>query len=336
MRRIVLLIFLVAVLTLPMVPHTVPAQGFGLEDGDGVTLAMPGEARAAGDAQEQAQQGVAAAPPGSALVLAAPGEAGVGQPFLVRLTSDLPLDSVSVYWLGKEVVPSISVWNDRHVALVMLGTDALNAKPGKEELSVIASIDGKENTLRRTIQLVPVAYERQELTLPEKMVTPPAEVLARIRAEGELTNVAKNTVSPTRMWQLPLERPVGGEVSSPYGAQRILNGKPKNPHRGLDFRSPMNNPVKSAADGVVILVGDHYYAGNSVYVDHGNGVVTLYFHLAKAEVKKGDTVQRGQIIGLSGMSGRSTGPHVHFSVSVLGRLVDPTPLLKFTVDEMLN
>ncbi|MFH1914464.1 MAG: M23 family metallopeptidase [Pseudomonadota bacterium] len=311
-----------------MIPLTVTAQGFGLEDGDGPTLAMPGEAQAA--------QAEAATATGSPLVLAAPDQAGVGQPFLVRLTSDKPLGSVSVHWQGKELVPSISVWNDRHVALAMLGTDVLNAKPGKEELVVMASIDGKENTLRHTVQLVPVAYQRQELTLPEKMVTPPAEVLERIRAEREVTRAALETVSPERMWRLPLERPVGGEESSPYGAQRILNGKPKNPHRGLDYRSPMNNPIKCVADGVVILVGDFYYAGNSVYVDHGNGVISLYFHLEKPMVKEGDTVQRGQVIGLTGMTGRSTGPHLHLSISVLGRLVDPAPLLKYSVDDMLN
>jgi murein DD-endopeptidase MepM/ murein hydrolase activator NlpD len=98
----------------------------------------------------------------------------------------------------------------------------------------------------------------------------------------------------------------------------------------------MGNPIKCAADGEVILVGDHYYAGNSVYVDHGNGVVSMYFHLSKPIVKEGDRVQRGQAIGLSGMSGRATGPHLHFSVSVLGRLVDPEPLLNKTVDEMLE
>ncbi|WP_285906592.1 M23 family metallopeptidase [Pseudodesulfovibrio pelocollis] len=328
MKRLASLVFLLATLVLPMLPLTVTAQGFGLEEGDGVPLTKTVEAQAA--------QTEAASAPGSALVLAAPGQAGVGQPFLVRLTSDQPLDTVSVHWLGKEVVPTISVWNDRHVALVMLGTDVLNAKPGKEELVVMASIDGKENTLRRTVQLVPVEYQRQELTLPEKMVTPPAEVLERIRAEREVTRAALETVSSARMWRLPLERPVGGEVSSPYGAQRILNGKPKNPHRGLDFRSPMNNPIKSVADGVVILVGDFYYAGNSVYVDHGNGVISLYFHLEKPMVKEGDTVQRGQVVGLTGMTGRSTGPHLHLSISVLGRLVDPEPLLKMTVDDMLN
>jgi murein DD-endopeptidase MepM/ murein hydrolase activator NlpD len=331
MKRIALLVFLVVFLTMPLVPHTVPAQEFGLQEGDDIGLALPGEARVA-----EAAAAEGAPSPGSALVLAAPGRVGVGQPFLVRLTSDQPLGSVSVFWLGKEVVPSISVWNGRHVALVMLGTDVLNAKPGEEELSVIASIDGKENTFRRTVQVIPEEYERQELTLPKKMVTPPTDVYERIKAEGEQTTAAKNTVSPQRMWRLPFERPVTGDISSLYGMQRILNGKPKNPHRGLDFRSPMGNPIKCAADGEVILVGDHYYAGNSVYVDHGNGVVSMYFHLSKPIVKEGDRVQRGQAIGLSGMSGRATGPHLHFSVSVLGRLVDPEPLLNKTVDEMLE
>ena len=168
------------------------------------------------------------------------------------------------------------------------------------------------------------------------MVTPPQEVYDRIAAERELTAAAKNTVSAQRLWRLPLLRPVEGAMTSAYGLQRILNGTPKNPHRGNDMRSPMGNPVSAAADGIVTLVGDHYYAGNSVYIDHGNGVVTMYFHLSKPIVKQGDKVQRGQAIGLSGMSGRATGPHLHFSVSVLGKLVDPEPLFENTVDKMIQ
>jgi murein DD-endopeptidase MepM/ murein hydrolase activator NlpD len=327
MKRFLLLMFMVTALTLPLMPISVPAQDFGLEDGDDIDFILPGEAQAAESVVPTT---------GSALVLVAPSRVGVGKPFLVRLTSDQPLDSVSVYWQGKEVVPSISVWNNRHVALVMLGTDVLNVKPGKEELSVIASIDGKENTFRRTVQLIPVDYPQQKLTLPKKMVTPPTETYDRIANDRKQTTAAKNTVTPQRNWRLPLERPVDGKITSLYGLQRILNGKPKNPHRGLDFRSPMGNPVKATADGVVILVGEHYYAGNSVYIDHGNGVVSMYFHLSKPIVKKGDKVQRGQAIGLSGMTGRATGPHLHFSLSVLGKLVDPEPLFKNNVDNMLK
>jgi len=326
MKRIFLLLFLVVAMTLPFAPVSVTAQDFGLEEGDGVFV-LPKDAGAA----EQ----VAPVNSGSALVLAAPSRVGVGQPFLVRLTSDQPLDSVSVYWLGKEVEPSISVWNNRHVALAMLGSDVLDTKAGKQDLSVIASVDGKENTLRRTVQVTSKEYPKQELTLPPSMVTPPQEVYDRISEERKQTSAAKNTVTPKRLWRLPLQRPVDGEISSTYGLQRILNGKPKNPHRGQDMRSPMGNPVKSVADGVVVLVGDHYYAGNSVYIDHGNGVVSMYFHLSKPIVKEGDTVQRGQAIGLSGMSGRATGPHLHFSLSVLGELVDPQPLFDNSADKLL-
>lgn len=330
MQRFWFSMLLVAVLTLPLAT-TGPgaAQEFGLQDGDGPSLALPGEAEAA-PAEETAPS------PASALVLAAPSRVGEGKPFLVRLTSDRPLESVVVHWEGKEVVPSIAVWNGRHVALAMLGTDVLNARPGAEELAVIAAIDGKENTLRRTVRVVPVAYPTQELTLPPKMVTPPAEVLERIRAEREAVHAAIDTVSPTRLWRLPLERPVAGKITSLYGLRRVLNGKPKNPHRGLDFRAPTGDPVKCAADGVVLLVGDHYYAGNSVYVDHGNGVVSMYFHLSKPLVQAGDHVARGQVIARSGMSGRATGPHLHFSVAVLGKLVDPEPLLDGDADALLR
>lgn len=328
MKRTVLLLLMMFVLMAPMIPSLGTAQEFGLEDGDDAGLIMPSEASAA--------ESVVVSDAGSAFVLAVPSKVGEGQPFLIRLTSDQPLDSVSVNWLGKQVVPSISVWNNRHVALAMLGTDVLNAKPGKKELVVMASIDGKENTFRRTILITPVDYPKQELTLPSKMVTPPASVYDRIKADRVATSKAKGTISPQRLWRLPFERPVKGKITSLYGLKRILNGKPKNPHRGLDFRSPMGNPVKSTADGIVILVGDHYYAGNSVYVDHGNGVVSMYFHLSKPIVQEGDKVQRGQAIGLSGMTGRATGPHLHFSVSVLGKLVDPEPLFQNTSDSLLK
>ena len=331
MRRFFLLVMLTALLGFSlnaMAQDEAPDTAFGLQEGDGPALVTKSEAAA-----EPEPEPVKSAP---AMVLAAPSKAGVGKPFLVRLTSDLPLESVSVHWQGREVVPSISVWNNRHVALAMLGTDVLNERPGKEDLVVIASVDGKESTLRRTVRITPEDYPRQELTLPEKMVTPPKGVYARIEAEGKQTTAAKNTVSAMRLWRLPLERPVQGKVLSVYGAQRILNGKPKNPHRGLDFRSPMGNPVKCVAAGKVILVGDHYYAGNSVYVDHGNGVVSMYFHLSEPTVKEGDEVKRGQTVGLTGMTGRATGPHLHFSLSVLGDLVDPAPLFTTTADNMLQ
>lgn len=150
------------------------------------------------------------------------------------------------------------------------------------------------------------------------------------------TQKAKNTWSAQRLWWLPFHHPVVGKTTSAYGLQRVLNGKPKNPHRGMDFRAPTGTAIEAVADGRVILAEPHYYAGNSMYIDHGNGVVSLYFHLNKFEVSKGEFVKRGQIIGRAGSTGRATGPHLHLSISVQGQLVDPAPLFEGTTDQLLK
>lgn len=269
-------------------------------------------------------------------VLGAPARVGIGQPFLVRLTSEHPLDHVLVRWMGKEISPSISSWNRHGVAMVMLGTDVLTARAGNQELWVKSVVKGKTHVFQQTIEIFSKSYPRQDLTLPEKMVTPPKNVLTRIRTERQQTQGAKNTLSAQRYWNLPFQRPVTGKITSLYGLRRYLNKKPKNPHRGLDFRSPKGNPVRATAPGRVILVGNHYYAGNSIYLDHGNGVISLYFHLENPLVKIGDKVKGGEIIAQSGVSGRATGPHLHFSVSVQGDLVDPEPLFDKTIDQLLE
>jgi murein DD-endopeptidase MepM/ murein hydrolase activator NlpD len=293
---------------------------FGLQDGDDVTLSTDVNATAA---EPQ-------------LVLAAPDAVDVGEPFLVRLTSSAVLEEVVVYWLGKEVVPGISVWNNKHIAMTMLGTDVLNAKAGPADLVVTASIDGTRRTFKKKITVAAKTFPRQDLTLPKKMVTPPKEVYDRIASERKVIAKARNTVTPVRHWTLPFLRPVDGRVTSVYGLRRYLNKKPKNPHRGMDFSAPTGTPVKCVADGTVILEGNHYYAGNSVYVDHGNGVVSMYFHLSQFKVKQGDTVQRGQVVGLSGSTGRATGAHLHLSIGVQGRLVDPAPLFSHRADQLIE
>ncbi|WP_027723247.1 M23 family metallopeptidase [Maridesulfovibrio zosterae] len=268
--------------------------------------------------------------------LAYPKKVGLGEAFLVRLTSDKPLESVSVEWKGKTVKPEIREWKERYVALAMFGTDVLFDKTGKDRLVIKYVSDGKNRSLGRTIKVAKKKYKIQRLTLPENMVTPPQEVYDKISRDREEVKAAKASMSDQRKWFLPFQRPTKGSQSSPYGAQRILNGKPKNPHRGLDFRGSKGTAVKAMADGKVVLVGDHYYAGNCVYLDHGNGVVTMYFHLSRIDVKEGEIVDRGQVIGGIGATGRVTGPHLHMSVSVQGRLVDPAYVLYKTTDQLLG
>ena len=271
-----------------------------------------------------------------AMVLAHPKQAGMGQPFLVRLTSVQAFDRILVRWMDREFVPSVSQWNGRHVAIALLGTDVLTIKPGRQKLLVRAWAGGKETVWQRSVLIVGRTYPRQALSLPSKMVTPPTVELERIKAERARTRHAKNTWSDQRLWQLPFHRPVEGKCTSVYGLKRVLNGKSKNPHRGLDFRAPKGTAVEAVADGRVILAESHYYAGNSMYIDHGNGVISLYFHLSNFDVSPGDIVKRRQVIGRSGCTGRSTGPHLHLSISVQGQLVDPTPLLEKTSDQLLR
>lgn len=238
--------------------------------------------------------------------------------------------------MKKAIAPSVSQWNGRYIAIALLGTDILSIKSGRETLLVQAWTEGKETVWKRSVKITARTYPRQELTLPTNMVTPPAEVLERIKAERIRTQKAKNTWSAQRLWRLPFHRPVKGKTTSAYGLQRVLNGKPKNPHRGLDFRASTGTVIEAVAAGRVILAESHYYAGNSLYIDHGNGVISLYFHLSKFNVSQGDMVKRGQIIGLAGRTGRATGPHLHLSISAQGQLIDPAPLFEGTTDILLR
>ena len=277
-------------------------------------------------------------PPGDngAIVIAHPEQVDAGRPFLVRLTSDQAFDRIRVHWMDQDFVPSVSQWNGHHVALVMLGSDVLTVKPGPQALLIRAWAGGKETVWDRSVRIRGRTYPRQELSLPSKMVTPPTETLERIKAERTRTQAAKQTWSDQRLWRLPFHRPVPGKFTSVYGLQRVLNGKPKDPHRGVDFRAPTGTAVEAVADGRVILAESHYYAGNSMYIDHGNGVISLYFHLSQFDVSPGDIVKQGQIIGRSGCTGRATGPHLHLSISVQGQLVDPEPLFENTSAQLIR
>ncbi|MDD4951846.1 MAG: M23 family peptidase, partial [Desulfovibrionaceae bacterium] len=216
------------------------AQEFGLLDGD--------EAGAGNASQKTPAAPAAMVQEEELVVLAAPEKVGLGEPFLVRLTANRALGEVAVYWRGKEVIPSISVWNDRHVALAMLGTDVLTDRPGSLDLVVTAGLDSGKKTFRRRVAVRPKEYATQALNLPEPMVTPPEEVLSRIARERAEVARVLSEVSPKRRWSLPLKRPVAGQVTSVYGLRRILNGRPKNPHRGLDFRAAEGLAVAAAAD----------------------------------------------------------------------------------------
>lgn len=165
----------------------------------------------------------------------------------------------------------------------------------------------------------------EQLTLPDQMVTPDPGVMARINRESVLLKDKFAQHSP-RFWTT-FVRPVDDPVSSIFGKRRIMNGIPKSPHSGTDFRSDGGTPVHVISSGRVTLVADLFYTGQTVVVDHGEGLFSLYAHLSKVMTDEGRELKTGDVIGLVGSTGRSTGDHLHLTVRLLGERIDPLALI---------
>lgn len=188
-----------------------------------------------------------------------------------------------------------------------------------------------ERTVTATVR--PKNYPMEHLKLPEKMVRFPPEIIWRIKRELATIKAILSQQESFCHWDKPFELPARGRITSPFGLKRILNGEPRSPHAGIDIGLPAGTPVKAAQDGRVVLTGEFYLPGKVVILSHGCGVYTYYAHLSKILVSKGDKVKGGQVIGLSGASGRATGPHLHFGLYISGIKVDPLYAIKLLKEE---
>ena len=150
-----------------------------------------------------------------------------------------------------------------------------------------------------------------------------AEDMARINRELVEQTHAYQTFSPNQPSNLMFDKPVDGPLSSPFGLRRFFNGEERNPHSGLDFAVGAGTPIKSPAAGKVILIGNYFFNGNTVFVDHGQGLISMFCHMSKIDVKLGQSLPRGGIVGRVGSTGRATGPHMHWNVSLNDTRVDP-------------
>ncbi|MDR2801527.1 MAG: M23 family metallopeptidase [Desulfovibrio sp.] len=187
---------------------------------------------------------------------------------------------------------------------------------------------GKEEVMHASLPLKRRSYPVQKLTVEGRFVSPPPEMEEKIKKDRAEIRAAVGRTSRTRNWRLPMARPVPGDVTSLYGSRRVFNGVPKNPHKGTDFDAKEGEPVRAVAAGEVVLASEHYYGGNTILVDHGLGVVSAYLHLSAFEARPGQKVERGEVIGLAGSTGRVTGPHLHLSLYVLGESVNAEPCLE--------
>ncbi len=200
----------------------------------------------------------------------------------------------------------------------------MDADPGPH--SVVVS--GTSGTANLAFQVVAKAYPEQRITIANRrMVNPLPDDLVRIREETrrQLEQYARFTQREVDI--APFLKPVEGITSSPFGHRRILNGQPRNPHSGLDIAAAAGTPIRAPATGRVVLTGDLFFNGKTVFLDHGQGLVTMYCHMNAIGVSEGEEVRRGEIIGEVGNTGRSTGPHLHWSVSLNGNRVNPVDLM---------
>ncbi len=192
----------------------------------------------------------------------------------------------------------------------------LTTRPGTEQVEA----DGQP----LTFSVGPKHYREQRITLKnQEQVSPNAQNLARIERELAEQTAAYRQFSPRQPSNLLFDRPVNGPLSSPFGLRRFFNGEERNPHSGLDFAARSGTPVKAPAAGRVILVGDYFFNGRTVFLDHGQGLISMFCHLSAIDVQPGDELARGAVLGRVGATGRATGPHLHWNVSLNDARVDP-------------
>jgi murein DD-endopeptidase MepM/ murein hydrolase activator NlpD len=201
----------------------------------------------------------------------------------------------------------------------------LSLQPGVQRLDIEQA---GQPARRISFDINAFDYPTQRLTIPDqRKVEPLAEDLARIERERLHIETLKTTFSALAAPDIRFALPATAPLSSRFGLRRILNGLPRQPHSGLDLAVGAGTPITTAAAGTVLDAGDYFFNGNTVFVDHGQGLISMYCHLSRIDVHPGDSLVRGQAIGLSGATGRATGPHLHWGVFLNGTAVNPELLV---------
>jgi len=248
----------------------------------------------------------------------------------------------SVEFFGKAIPGSIIIGKGKEIKSVKLDSDDIPVDNDgyfifgfdRDEKGIhYLTVQLENKTIIKKFELPERKYKIQRINrLKKKYVTLPKKDLLRVKKEREISKQARSKIGRIKiaLYKSGFMRPIkGGRISSVFGSQRILNGKPKNAHNGIDIAVPRGTPVKAMADGIVRLSANNfYYSGNYILLDHGQGLNSFYLHLSKSFVHEGQLVKKGEVIGKVGTTGRSTGPHLHWGVQWFNKRVDPLLLLK--------
>jgi murein DD-endopeptidase MepM/ murein hydrolase activator NlpD len=255
-----------------------------------------------------------------------------GSPVFFQVKSPVRLQSLSGSWLGHEFPFSFDAKTKTWYALAGI---SLETSPGSYALQLTGEklntkdANTKVSFIHKFI-IAAGAYPKIKvnLSVESKFTEPTPEQQKEIADGQEVKKDYLNRVTPNREWDGTFVAPANAAISDVFASERIFNGKTSSPHLGLDFRVPSGTPVEAMNDGIVLLARLLYFEGNFVVIDHGQGLLTLYLHLSEFKVKEGDRVKRGEVIGLSGGTGRATGPHLHVAVRWQGTYLDPAQLIK--------
>lgn len=255
-----------------------------------------------------------------------------GGPVLFQVKPPQRLESLKGTWLGHEVSFSLDAKSKVWIALAGV---SFESAPGTYPLELIGETEAgkavsKKITFSRKFTVARGKYPKiqAKLSVESKFTEPSPEQLKQIEEGQQIKKDYLNRVTPDREWSGTFTAPADAAISDVFGSERIFNGKTSSPHLGLDFRVPSGTPVAAMNDGTVLLARLLYFEGNFVVLDHGQGLLTLYLHLSEFKVKEGDQIKRGQMVGLSGGTGRATGPHLHVAVRWQGTYLDPAGLLR--------
>jgi murein DD-endopeptidase MepM/ murein hydrolase activator NlpD len=264
----------------------------------------------------------------SSAVTLTPALVEAGSPELIRVEAPA-IATLDGDWMGRKL--EFFRGSNNRAWFALAGVD-VEAAVGPSQLKITLQLpQAVVRDLTRTVEIHAAHYRTGSLTVSPKFVEPGPEALRQIEAESQLKAKVFASSAAEPLWTSSFRPPVAAAPTDSFGTRRMFNGKLASIHKGMDFRAAMGTPVRAGNSGVVVLARPLYYEGNCVIIDHGLGLFTLSMHFSRIDVKEGQHVAAGERLGLSGATGRVTGPHLHWAVRWQGAYLDPAKLLRLNL-----